>query len=400
MKKLLASFLSILALVFLAVPSVHAQNNVNLYLFWGDGCPHCAEEKAYLSQILPNYSNAKLNKFEIYFNQDNVRLMQEVSTKMDANASGVPFLIIGDQTFIGFSKGNTDNEIKNRIEYCTNNVCPDSVASIVKGEEVSENKDQKTSPDSSESKNMVNIPIIGKVNAASYSIPIITIVLGTIDGFNPCAMWTLLFLISLLLRFKDRKKMWLLGGVFIFASAFCYFLFMAAWLNLILFIGFVFWVRLSIGAVALIGGSYSVKKGIANKDGGCEVTGTEKRQATFNRLRGIVNKNNLVIAILGIAALAFAVNLVELICSAGLPAIFTQVLALNHLATWQYLGYIVLYIFFFMLDDIIIFVIAMTTLKMTGISTKYSRYSGIIGGILMIIIGLLLIFKPQLLMFG
>jgi len=213
-------------------------------------------------------------------------------------------------------------------------------------------------------------------------------------------MWTLLFLISLLLGFKDRKKMWLLGGTFIFTSAFVYFLFMAAWLKLILFLGFVVWVRIAIGVVALAGGGYSFKKGLTNKDGGCEVTSSTKRQRTFQRLRELVQRKNIFLALVGIATLAFAVNLVELICSAGLPAVYTQVLALNHLAAWQYYGYLLLYIFFFMLDDIIIFTIAMITLQLTGISTKYSRYSNLIGGVLMVVIGLLLIFKPHWLMFG
>lgn len=379
---------------------------LNIYLFWGDGCPHCAKEKAFLSEILPDYPDVKLNMYEIYHDQDNVALMQQASDLLSANASGVPFLIIGDQTFVGFAEGTTNKEIENRIKQCTASVCPDSVSAVVN--KTSSDAEltptptpvEPTSAPSGEDKKIVKLPILGEINALNYSLPIFTIVMGVLDGFNPCAMWTLLFLISLLLGFKDRKKMWLLGGTFIFASAFCYFLFMAAWLKLILFLGFVIWVRIFIGSIALIGGSYSIKKGLTNKDGGCEVTGNEKRQATFSRLREIVGKNNLWLALGGIVVLAFAVNLVELVCSAGLPAIYTQVLALSHLATWQYYGYILLYIFFFMLDDMIIFAIAMTTLKMTGISTKYSRYSSLIGGILMVIIGLILILKPELLMFG
>jgi hypothetical protein len=106
------------------------------------------------------------------------------------------------------------------------------------------------------------------------------------------------------------------------------------------------------------------------------------------------------LALGGIIVLAFLVNLVELVCSAGLPAIYTQILALNNLANWQYYFYIFLYVFFFMVDDLLIFIVAMVTLKMTGLSTRYARYSHLIGGILMIIIGILLIFKPEWLMFG
>jgi cytochrome c biogenesis protein CcdA len=174
---------------------------------------------------------------------------------------------------------------------------------------------------------------------------------------------------------------------------------MVAWLNFILFIGFVIWVRLLIGGVALLGGSYNLKEFFFNKDGGCKVANDEKRQKVFTRLKQIVQQKSFVISFLGIILLAFAVNLVELVCSAGLPAVYTQ-LALNDLSGWQYYAYILLYIFFFMIDDLFIFFITMTTLQMTGISTKYSRISKLIGGAIMIIIGILLIFKPEWLMFG
>jgi cytochrome c biogenesis protein CcdA len=175
---------------------------------------------------------------------------------------------------------------------------------------------------------------------------------------------------------------------------------MAAWLNLVLFLGLIIWVRLFIAMLALFGGSYSISKFFKNKAGTCEVTGGERKQKVFEKLKNIVKKNNLWVALGGIILLAFAVNLVELICSAGLPAVFTQVLAMNNLPTWGYYSYILLYILFFMIDDLIVFFVAMFTLKMTGITNKYARYSHLIGGALMIVIGLLLIFKPEWLMFG
>jgi hypothetical protein len=152
--------------------------------------------------------------------------------------------------------------------------------------------------------------------------------------------------------------------------------------------------------VALFGGGYSLREFFVNKDSGCKVVGAEKKRKTFDRMKEVVHQNSLWLALGGIILLAFAVNLVELICSAGLPAIYTQVLALNDMATWKYYLYILGYIFFFMLDDLIIFFIAMTTLRVTGITTKYTRVSRLIGGLLMLIIGLLMIFKPELLMFG
>jgi hypothetical protein len=199
---------------------------------------------------------------------------------------------------------------------------------------------------------------------------------------------------------QDRKRMWILGSAFIFTSGLVYFLFLSAWLNLFLFIGLITWVRVAIGLVALGGGSYYLYDFVKNKSGGCEVIGDERRQQVFERLKGITQRKEFLLALGGIVILAFAVNLIELVCSAGLPAVYTQVLTLSKLTTWQYFLYLLLYIFVFMLDDLFIFVTAMITLQATGIQSKYSRFSRLIGGILMIIIGILLLFKPELLMFG
>ena len=380
----------------------NASNKLNIYLFWGNGCPHCAKEKTFLSKILPNYPTVTLNQYEVYYSSDNAELMQKVAEKIDVDAGGIPFLIIGDKEFVGYSEGTTDTEIESRIKYCLGNSCPDSVNSIINPSKNDDPKTNKTNNPDSNQKKIIELPIIGEINALSFSLPLLTVFMGALDGFNPCAMWTLLFLISLLLGINNRRRMWVLGVAFIAASAFVYFLFMAAWLQLILFLGFIVWVRALIGILATIGGGYNLKSYLdeRNSNGGCKVTSGKKRQLVFAKMKAIAQQNSLWLALGGIILLAFAVNLVELVCSAGFPAVFTQVLSLSHLSSWQYYAYILLYIFFFMIDDIIIFAIAMFTLKATGISTKYGKWSKLIGGILMIIIGLLLIFKPEWLMFG
>jgi len=388
---------------------------INAYLFYGDSCPHCAQERRYLNDVLKSeYPGLEIYEYEIYNNRDNISLLREAADKLGAKVDGVPFLIIGDQPFIGYVEGLTSEEIKETVKKCSLVLCPDSLVDILSanrenissergGEgidvaQVESTATQECAPD--ENQKIITLPLIGEVNALNFSLPVLTIVMGILDGFNPCAMWTLLFLISLLLGMKDRKRMWILGATFIVASASVYFMFMAAWLNLILFLGFVVWVRILIGVLALLGGGYSLKEFIFNKESGCKVTNSEKKRKVFEKLKLAVQQNSLPLALGGIIVLAFAVNLVELICSAGLPAVYTQVLALNEMTGWNYYLYILLYIFFFMLDDLLIFFIAMVTLQMTGVTTKYARTSRLIGGVTMLAIGLMLIFKPEWLMFG
>jgi len=398
-------FLSLLILIsiFIALPANvgSVTNSLDIYLFWGEGCPHCAKEKVFLNDFIEKNPTVKLHDFEIYYNSSNARLMQQVASSINSDAGGVPFLVIGDKGISGFGEGITETEIEDRVEYCLKNECKDYVAPFLTDSQDNQEQDINKETDSQKDKKIIKLPIIGEIDALDFSLPLLSIFMGAVDGFNPCAMWTLLFLISLLLGLKDRRRMWTLGVAFIVASAFVYFLFMAAWLQIILFLGFIVWVRTAIGLLALAGGGYNLRSYLKHKDiDGCEITGTEKRQLVFAKLRKIAQQNSLWLALGGIILLAFAVNLVELVCSAGLPAVFTQVLSLSNLQTWQYYACILLYIFFFMIDDIIVFAIAMFTLELTGMSTKYGKWSKLIGGLLMIIIGLLLIFKPEVLMFG
>lgn len=399
--KYFACLIFILSIFSISAPVFASENTVTAYFFYGKGCPHCAKEEAFFESIADKYPNLELRKFEVYFNKDNSSILKKIGEALDVEVSGVPFLIIGDKTFVGFSETTTPTEIEDRIKECISGGYTDSVAKILKDQEKinleNEKKDTETLP---VKEKILKLPFIGEVNIYNLSIPVLAVFIGLLDGFNPCAMWVLIFLISLLLGMKDKKRMWILGSAFIVASASVYFIFMSAWLSLILFLGFVIWIRLLIGLVALFGGGYSLREFFKSKSNTCKVTSGEREQKIFEKLKNIVKQNNFWFALGGIILLAFMVNLVELVCSAGLPAIFTQVLAINNLSTTQYYLYILLYVFFFMLDDLIVFFIAMFTLRMTGLSSKYARYTNLIGGILMVIIGILLVFKPEWLMFG
>jgi cytochrome c biogenesis protein CcdA len=225
----------------------------------------------------------------------------------------------------------------------------------------------------------------------------LAIVLGLIDGFNPCAMWVLIYLIAVLAEVNDRKKTWLIVGSFLLASGTLYFLFMTAWLNVFILVGYLKPIMVAIGLVALGGGLLNLKDGLeTKKEIGCKVEGEEDKEKTISKINKIIAQPISIAIILAIIALAFAVNSVEFVCSSAIPAVFTQVLALSNLSGLSYYGYILLYDIFFMLDDIIIFSLAAFAVN-TGFMHKYARYSKIIGGIILIALGILLLFAPGLL---
>lgn len=399
--KIKAIIISIICL-FLFNCNFAAANSepINIYFFWGDGCPHCAKEKVFLEYLKSKYPQIEVHSYEVWNNAENRQLLTELGQKLNINISGVPFTVVGEEHFIGwYDDQSTGKSIEDEIKCAIENGCRDVAGEVLATEEQkSQQADQKKGNSILPQK--MNIPFVGEVETKNLSLPVLTIVFGTLDGFNPCAMWTLIFLITLLLGMKNKKRMWILGVAFLVASSSVYFLFMTAWLNLILFIGFIFWVRVGIGLVGLAAGGFNLKEYFTKPEISCKVSDHEKRKKTFDKLKEITQRESFYFALAGIILLAFAVNLVELICSAGFPAVYTQVLAISHLATWQYYLYILLYIFFFMLDDMIVFFLAMITLQATGLTTKYVRMSNLVGGVLMVIIGLLLIFKPAWLMFG
>jgi thiol-disulfide isomerase/thioredoxin len=411
--------ITLIALFFFlsALPSAYAEEKQeiidlekSILFFWSNGCPHCAQEKPFLEKLVEKYPSLKFYSLEIS-KKENAQLLAKVGEELNTEIPGVPFTVIGKKYFVGWRDENTSGKAMEEAaqEILGNQQNGEVSAKEDKETEIAETFSSKSElPTDSTSANSdinqipktIKVPLLGEIEIKNFSLPVITIILGALDGFNPCAMWALLFLISLLLGMKDKKRMWIFGSVFIVVSGMVYFLFMAAWLNLILFIGIILWARIIIGLIAIGGGSYNLKEFFYNKESRCKMTGGERKRKFFNHLREATQKKQFWLALGGIIILAVTVNLVEMVCSAGLPVIYTQTLALSNLAKWQYYLYLCFYIFIFILDDLFIFFTAMFTLKITGATTKYTRISRLIGGLLMIIIGILLIFKPGLLMFN
>lgn len=398
MKKKLFLIFTILLLV--VVSPVKA---LNVYLFYGDGCPHCAKEKEYLNELKETY-DIDLKLYEVWYDEDNVELLNRVQDALNAKSNYVPYTVIGNKHFVGFND-DTKTQIKKVINECIEKECDDIVDKVINNEEIITDDgvtEEEQIEENIEEDNIKTIPLLGDVNIKEFSLPLISVVIGLVDGFNPCAMWILIFLISMLLGTKDRKRMWALGLTFILTSAIIYFLIMIAWLNIALKMNQIIWIRNIIALIALIGAFINLKSFYKSikKDVGCEIVDSKKRKNIIDKIKKFTTKQSLMLSMLGIMALAISVNIIEFACSAGLPLLFTQILSLNNLSSFEYLIYIIIYIFFFLFDDIIIFAIAMISLKITGISNKYNKYSHLIGGIIMLIIGLLLLLNPEWIMFN
>lgn len=395
MKKIIIFIITLLSFI----PNIKAEEKqLDLYLFYGDGCPHCKALEEYLDDYLKDKDNIKLHEYEIWYSEENQNLFKKVQNAMNIKANGIPYLVIGEDVVQGFMENYTEEKINGYIKYYQNKDYNDK-AGVALGlkEETLNNSAIKKDKDTK-----YEVPILGKIDAKKVSLPLLAVVIGAVDGFNPCAMWILLFLISMLLGMHDRKKMVILGLAFIFTSGLIYLLFMLSFLNIATFINNITILRLIISILALLFGLININSYFKSlrKDTGCEVVDQAKRKKIVTRIKNIVSNNKFILSLIGIILLAASVNLIELLCSLGLPVIFTEILSLNNLSKIEKGTYVLIYILFFLIDDIIIFLIAVFSSKVTAISNKYTKYSHLIGGLIMIIIGILMLVKPEWLMFN
>ena len=398
---IIKKILKTLLIVALFIPLIiHGEEKkLNIYLFYGDNCPHCAELEKFFDTYLEENKNIILNRYEVWSNKENQEKYREVKKILNDNSNGVPYLIIGNNVITGYDSEITPERIKNTITYYSNFDFKDKVGiylGTTTEEEENLKEDGKKYEDSE-----ISIPIIGKKKGKEVPILLSTIIIGLVDGFNPCAMWILIFLISMLLGMKNTKRKWALGITFLFSSALVYFLFLISWLNLAVFLNKIIFIRMGISIIAVFFGILTILKFFfVKEDDGCEVVDKSGRKKIINSIKKIIKEKSFILALLGIVALAASVNIIELLCSLGLPVMFTQILTVNEVSKTAQIIYSLIYVFFFLIDDIVIFVIAMKTLEIKAISNKFGKYSHLIGGIIMLIIGFLMIYKPEWLMFN
>ena len=376
--------LSLGAFVFFSQPVTETatQGKFVVNYFYLPTCPHCAEQKPIILELQQEMPEINF-VFHDASSAEGSALFYRMASEagMDTSRLGTPTTFVGKRPLVGVhSKQEILNAINECIEQCQNGgQQPYEALGISSGFTDFE------------------LPFIGRTDLTTFSIPTLAIVLGLIDGFNPCAMWVLVYLIALLINVGDKKKIWVIVGSFVLASGILYFLFMTAWLNVFLLLGYLKPITILIGLVALGGGILSLKEYLATKGAlTCKVGDENSHEKTMNKIQELISKPLSIAVLFGIFALAFVVNSVEFVCSSAIPAVFTQILALSNLSTIEHYAYILLYDFFFMLDDLIIFGLAAFAVN-SSFGEKYAKYYKALGGIILVILGAVLLFAPHLL---
>ncbi|MDF2379105.1 MAG: glutaredoxin [Candidatus Gracilibacteria bacterium] len=409
MKKILISLLFATSLFSLGqtVEPVVAQEAgiIGVEVFVRDDCQHCVDQKEFFEEYTKQYDDIQLNYYNLD-DEDNRTLWEKVA-ELEGLSKVTPITLIGDTVIQGFDRAETTGAMMNSLINQTRGKISTTFQEFVDagGSGKSEavlgggcDDEEGTCAPKEYTPFLINIPFYGTVDAKRYSLPTMSVVLGFIDGFNPCAMWVLVTFLLVLVQIGDRKRMWQIAGLFIFAEAVMYYLILTVWSTVWDFVGLDQIITPIVGIVAIGGGLFFLWEW-KQSDGTCNVTNLKQRSNTRSRIKTLAEAEMTIATIIGVLGLALSVNIIEFACSIGIPQAFTKILDLNDLTLlWKHF-YIGLYILFYMVDDLIIFGIALYSIEKLGMTTKYSKICNLIGGILMVILGTLLIFFPDALVF-
>jgi hypothetical protein len=202
-------------------------------------------------------------------------------------------------------------------------------------------------------------------------------------------------MISLLAPLRDRRRMLLIAGTFVLVEGVAYYLFMAAWLNLFLFIGLSRLSELVIAAIAIAAGAVNLKDSMAHGRGLSLSIPTSAKPGIYARLRAILQAQNLTGALIGVVVLAVLVQIVEFLCTSGFPALFTRILTLHRMEGLEYYGYLLLYNLAYMLDDILVLGIGVVTLSQRRLQEREGRWLKLLSGLVMVGLGIYLVMRPS-----
>jgi glutaredoxin len=364
--------MAVLLAVLASAPRAEAEASCRtLEVFSRSGCPHCARAQEFLAEVRADDPALEIRIFDIEADAGARERLRALFAHHGVTAGGVPAFEICGRLVVGFvDADSTGTELLRMLG--------DPVAGA-------------------EPPTRVRVPLLDVLDVETLGLPLFTIALGLLDGFNPCAMWVLLILLSVLVNIRDRRKLILIAGTFVVVSGLAYFAFMAAWLNVFLLIGWSRTTQVLLACVAIGVGAIHLKDLFALGRGASLSIPEAAKPAIYRRVRDILRARSLAAALAGATVLAVLVNVVELLCTAGLPAIYTQVLTLRPLTTATYYGYLAIYNLAYMLDDAVMVTIVVVTLDRMKLQESAGRWLKGLSGALLLGLGLLLLFRPDLL---
>jgi len=340
-----------------------------LEVFVRDGCPHCADAKAFL----PAFARERPWLRIVYRSIDGEAAALDDLLRHSRSAGiwppGVPTFVFDGRVLAGFESAERS------------------------GPELAALVERRSTPVAT-----IETGLFGTLSVSRLGLPLFTVAIGLLDGFNPCAMWVLLFLLSLLVHLKDRRRMALIAGTFLLVSGAVYYAFMAAWLNVFLLVGMTTALRIALGSTALVIGAINMKDFVRPNQGPSLSIPASAKPGIYARVRAVVHADSLMPSLAAVAALAVVVNFIELLCTAGLPAMYTAILTQHDLAPSAHYAYLGLYILAYMTDDALMVATAVVALSSRKLTEHAGRGLKLVSGAVMMALGATMILRPEWLM--
>ena len=387
--------------------------DVTVYMFGRDDCSFCLAEKLYFEGLVERDPHVSFEYLNVLTEDESARLFGEVARKHGISLV-TPTTVIGPVVLQGFNGAETTGK---KIESAIAITRQSDIKTINDHIERAPEQDGITidgacDPDHGGiscdvtltgvvgSGYEFDLPFIGVVDLQSFSLFSLAAVLGTVDGFNPCAMWVLITFLVLLSQVGDRKKMILVAGIFILAEAIMYNLILNVWFTAWDFVALDHIVTPLVGGLAMGGGLFFLYRYVKNRNQPliCDITDLEQQGKTESRIRKLISQPVTLATLASVIVIAFSVNIIEFACSIGIPQAFTKILEINQLSFFEAQWYVLIYTIGYMIDDLVVFGLAIWGFsKLQSHGHKYSQLSLVIGGVLMLVLGAVLIFDPSLL---
>lgn len=360
-----------------------------LEVFVRAGCPRCEEAEGFLSRLRRERPELQMSIRDVRQEPAAAARLHDLAAQAGVPAVGVPAFHLGGELIVGFDgEATTGARIRAlldgraaapALEGAADAGCAIETAATCQPEPVAVDA-------------TIELPWLGtRVGVDDLGLPLFTVVIGLLDGFNPCSMWVLVMTVSMLATLRDRRKMLSVAGTFVAVQGVAYFAFMAAWLNLFLLVGMSRASEVVLGILALGAGLINVKDFHAPGRGITLSIPAAAKPGIYARMRSLLHERSLPLAIAGAVALAVLVQIVELLCTSGFPALYTRILTLRGFEPWTYYGYLLLYNAMYMLDDIVVLAIGVVTLSQHRLQEKEGRRLKLLSGVVMLALGAYLI---------
>lgn len=397
---LLASALGWTANAFASAATSHKPNEstptqaADIEAFIREGCPHCAKAEIFLATLKREQPKLSIVIRDVLKDPAALERLRRIAENQGVTTLRVPAFAVGGQLIFGFSDETATGQlIRASLEQAQSEKTASSPSSCNAELSLACEADTRSPAPKQE---VFAINYFGyQVSLDQVGLPLFTLAMGLLDGFNPCSMWVLILMISLLAPMNNRSRMFAIAGTFVAVQGIAYFFFMAAWLNFFLFIGVSRTSEIIIAAIALLAGVINLKDFWKFGWGVSLSIPASAKPGIYARLRHIVHAENLAGAIAGAIILAMLVQIVEFVCTSGFPAMFTRILTIQQLDAMRYYGYILLYDLAYMLDDSLVLAIGIITLSQRRLQEKEGRWLKLVSGLVMVGLSLYLLSGPN-----